>query len=303
MNKPVIFTEIGYRSGDGTSMAPSNYWTNMAVDFQEQVDCYEAAFQALWNRNWFSGFYWWTWIHDPTKGGLTDSYHTPQNKPAQDTITKWYSQDRQGAIVDQALTSTVKCKVNQVQSVSFHVRWENDGSDVIGASVYVNGTEHITNKTGWINFNIVYDTVGKRSWGVTDVQHPEARGYVIAVKSPSIIWDKVAVNVEFDSTSFGAIEVKVNILYAYDGALVTGATTVVNGEPCEETEPGVYETKIDSWSPYQQVNVQTDAADLPDETWSTSIIHSMNIILYVALIVAVSVIVVLFLRLRTKSHD
>jgi len=144
--------------------------------------------------------------------------------------------------------------------------------------------------------------VGERSWVVTNFQHPEASGYVIAVKSPSIVWDEVIVNVEVDSTSFGVTKVRVNIIYAYDGALVTGATTVVNGELCEETELGVYETKIDSWNPYQQVNVQTDAADLPDETWSTSVIHSMNIILYVAFFVAVIVVVVLFLMRRSKSR-
>jgi len=302
VNKPVIFTEIGYRSGDGTSMAPSNYWTEMAVDFQEQIDCYEAAFQALWNRNWFSGFYWWTWIHEPTKGGSNDSYHTPQNKPAQDTLTQWYSRDRHVAIVDQVFTSTDKCKINQIQSVSFHVRWENDGADVVGATVYVNGTEHVTNNTGWVNFSTVYDTVGERSWVVTDFQHLKASGYVIAVESPRIVWDKVVVNVEVDSNSFGVTKVRVNIIHSYDGALVTGATTVVNGELCEETEPGIYETKIDSWSPHQQVSVQTDIADVPNETWSTSLIHSMNIILYVALVVAVIVVVVLFLIRRNKSR-
>ena len=37
-NKPVILTEIGYRSGDGTSMVPSNYWDDMTVDLIEQRD-------------------------------------------------------------------------------------------------------------------------------------------------------------------------------------------------------------------------------------------------------------------------
>ena len=144
--------------------------------------------------------------------------------------------------------------------------------------------------------------MGERSWVVTDVQHSEAIGYIVTAESPSIVWDKVTVNVEVDSTSFGVTNVRVNIIYAHDGALVTGATTVVNGELCEETELGVYELKIDSWSPYHQVNVQTDAADLPDETWSTSIIHSMNIILYVAFFVAVIVIVVLIIIRRSKNR-
>jgi len=304
VNKPVIFTEIGYRSGDGTNMCPSNYWSDMPVDLQEQRDCYEAAFQTLWNRSWFYGFYWWTWIYDPEQGGPNDSSHTPQNKPTQDVITQWYSRDRQVAVIDQTFTSAKKCSVNEVQSVGFHVEWEHDGADVVDGRVYVNGTEHVTNSTGWISFSIAYETVGERSWVVTDFQHPEANGYIVTVENPSIVWDKITVNVEVDSSWFGMSKVKVRVTQAYDGASVTGATTVVNGEVCEEIAPGVYETSIDSWSPIQQVTVQTDATDLPSETWTASTFHVINTVLYLALSVAGIVIAVLLLkRLRRRPSQ
>ena len=301
VNKPVIFTEIGYRSGDGTNMAPSNFWSDMPVDLQEQRDCYEAAFQTLWNRSWFYGFYWWTWIFDPEEGGLNDSFHTPQRKPTQDVITHWYSRDRQVAIIDQTVTSEEKCSVNEVQSVGFHVRWEHDGTDVVDARVYVNGTEHITNRTGWISFSVAYDTVGERSWVVTDFQHPEASGYLVTVESPSIVWDKVVVNVEVDSSSFGVSKVKVNVAQAYDGASVTGATTVVNGEVCEEIDLGVYETEIVSWGPYLQLTVSADAVGLLGETWTASTFHVMNTVLYLALFVAAIVTAVLLLKRLRRS--
>jgi len=301
VNKPVIFTEIGYRSGDGTNMAPSNYWSDMPVDLQEQRDCYEASFQALWNRRWFYGFYWWTWVHDPTKGGANDSSHTPQNKPAQDVVTQWYSKDRQVAVIDQTFTSATKCSVNEAQSVGFHVKWEDDGADVVNARVYVNGTEHVTNSTGWISFSIAYEAVGERSWVVTDFQHSEASGYIVTVESPSIVWDKVVVNVEVDSSSFGMSKVRVTVAQAYDGASVTGANTVVNGELCEEIESGVYEMNIDSWSPYQQLTVTADALGLLGENWTTSTFHVMNTVLYLALFVAVIVITVLLLKRRRHS--
>jgi len=298
VNKPVIFTEIGYRSGDGTNMCPSNYWSDMPVDLQEQRDCYEAAFQTLWNRSWFHGFYWWTWIYDHEQGGPNDSSHTPQNKPTQDVITQWYSRDRHVAVIDQTFTSAKKCGVNEVQSVGFHVEWEDDGADVVDGSVYVNGTEHVTNSTGWISFSIAYEDVGKRSWVVTDFQHPEASGYRVIVESPSIVWDKVVVNVEVDSSWFGMSKVRVNVAQAYDGASVTGAITVVNGEVCEEIAPGVYEASITSWSPIQQVTVQTDAADLPSQTWATSTFHAINAGLYLALFVGIVIAVLLLKRLR-----
>ncbi len=303
VNKPVIFTEIGYRSGDGTNFAPSNYWLDMPVDLQEQQDCYEAAFQTLWNRSWFYGFYWWTWIHDPEKGGLDDPNHTPQNKPAQDVVTNWYSLSRQVAVIDQTFTSAEKCSVNEVQSIGFHVSWEQDDTDVADASVYVNGTEHITNGTGWVSFNIAYATVGKRSWVITDFEQSEATSYRVGVESPHIVWDKVVVDIEVDSTSFGVSKVRVKVAYAYDEAPVTGATTFVNGKICEEIEPGVYEVEFGSWSPYQQVTVETDLPDLAGETWTTSTFHIMNIILYIALVVAVIVIVVVLFKLRHRGSS
>jgi hypothetical protein len=300
VNKPVIFTEIGYRSGDGTNMCPSNYWSDMPVDLQEQRDCYEAAFQTLWNRSWFYGFYWWTWMYDPAHGGPNDSSHTPQSKPAQDVITHWYSGDRQAAVIDQAFASAKKCGVNEAQSVGFHVAWEHDGADVVDGSVYVNGTEHVTNSTGWVSFSVAYESVGERSWAVTGFQHPEASGYRVAVECPSIVWDKAVVKVEVDSSWFGMSKVRVRVTQAYDGASVTDATTVVNGKACKQIAPGVYETSITFWSPTQQVTVQTDAADLPSETWTASTFHALNTGLYLALFAGI-VIAVLLLKLLRYS--
>jgi hypothetical protein len=302
VNKPVIFPEIGYRSGDGTNAAPSNYWSDLAVDLQEQRDCYEAAFQALWNRDWFYGFYWWTWTHDPTDGGADDSSHTPQNKPAQQVVTQWYSKSRQVAVIDQTFTSATKCSVNEAQQVGFHVRWEQDGADVADARVYVNGTEHVTNSSGWITFTATYDTVGKRSWAVTDLQHPEANGYMVAVEAPSIVWDKVVLDVEVDTSSLGASKVKVDVAYVYDGTPVTDATVAVNGKLCE-VESGAYKTEIVSWSPCEQLTVTVDGAGLPEETWTTSTFHVMNTVLYLALSVAAIVLAVFLLKRLRRSPN
>ena len=302
VNKPVIFTEIGYRSGDGTSTVPSNYWTDMPVDLEEQRDCYEAAFQTLWNRNWFYGFYWWTWTHVPTDGGPDDSAHTPQNKPAQDTVTQWYSKTRQFAVIDQTFTTATRCNVNEAQQTGFHLRWEEDGADVADAKVYVNGTEHVTNSSGWLSFTIAYDSVGRRSWAVTDLQHPDASGYTVTVESPSIVWDKVSADIQVDSYTFGASKVTVNLVYAYDGTPVTGATTLVNGQLCQEVELGVYETQITSWSPLEQLTVTADDAGLL-ETWTTSTFHVMNTVLYLSVSVAAIVAAVLLRRLRRSPNQ
>jgi hypothetical protein len=303
VNMPVIFTEIGYRSGDGTNMAPSNYWLEMSLDLQEQTDCYEAAFQVLWKRSWFYGFYWWTWIYDPAQGGLNDSYHTPQNKPTQELITQWYSQTRQVAVIDRTFKTTEKCFVNQIQSVGFHVSWEQDGSDITNGILKINGTDYVTNSTGWVSLSASYDTVGKRSWVVTDFQHPNANGYLVAIEVPSIVWDNTDVDIEVVSESFGVSKVIVKLVQEYDGTAVTGASTFVNGELCEEIEPGVYEMMINSWSPFQQITVQTNVAELEGETFTTTEFNIMNMILYLILVAALIVLLAVLLKRRSKVKN
>jgi hypothetical protein len=302
VNKPLIFTEIGYRSGDGTAMAPSNYWSNMPIDLQEQNDCYEAAFQTLWNRNWFYGFYWWTWIHYPNKGGLNDNSHTPQNKPVENIITEWYSNDRRLLVLDKTFTSASKSNINQIQQISFHVSWENDGTDVVGAQVFVNGTEYTTNTTGWINFSVTSETSGKSLWTITDIQHPTANNYIISIDPPSIIWEKLIFQINVDSTVFGTIKVKTTLENDYDGTLVTGANIKLNDVSCQEIEPGVYEGQIFTWSPYPQLTVTTNTLGLEGESWETSTIHILNSLVYLAIIVGVCITMIMILNWRRNNQ-
>jgi len=91
VSKPIVFTEIGYRSGDGTNKAPWNYSAPASLDLQEQVDCYNATFQTFKNKNWFYGFYWWNWETSPYAGGDSNAGFTPQNKPVESLITSWYT--------------------------------------------------------------------------------------------------------------------------------------------------------------------------------------------------------------------
>ncbi len=302
VNKPVIFTEIGYRSGDGTNIAPANYWLDMPIDLQEQVDCYKAAFQTLWNRNWFFGFYWWTWIYDPAQGGPNDSHHTPQNKPAQELITEWYSQNRKVVVIDQIFVTKENCFVNQIQTVGFHASWDQDGYDVNNAIIEINGTQYKTNSTGWISFSASFDSVGKRIWIVTDVQHTNSNSYLVLADVPSIIWDSVSVDTKVISESFGASNVIVKIAKSFDRTPVTGANVYVNEELCEEIESGIYTTNLESWNPYVQITVKTDIAELNDETWTFSSINIMNLILF-ALIIFIIIVAAFLLNRRSKNKS
>ena len=88
--KPILLTEIGYRSRDGTNIQP---WKE-AIDLNEQADCYEAAFRVLWHKPWFYGMYFWNWTTDPNQGGTSDLDFTPHGKPAETIIKNWYANQR-----------------------------------------------------------------------------------------------------------------------------------------------------------------------------------------------------------------
>jgi hypothetical protein len=91
-DKLVLLTEIGYRSADGTTIAPWEWQSEPAIDLQEQADAYQAALEVLWGQPWLAGIYWWNWDTDPNKGGETDTDFTPHNKPAEEVLKTYYLQ-------------------------------------------------------------------------------------------------------------------------------------------------------------------------------------------------------------------
>ena len=89
-SKPIIFTEIGYRSQDGTNRHPWDWQAGGTVDLQEQADCYRAALESVYDRSWFAGVFWWNWETDPYQGGPCDDGYAPHDKPAEDVLRTWY---------------------------------------------------------------------------------------------------------------------------------------------------------------------------------------------------------------------
>ncbi|MGZ4848526.1 MAG: glycoside hydrolase family 113 [Halobacteriota archaeon] len=85
VNKPVIFTEIGYRSIDYAAKSPANDYVE-PYNGLGQANCYEAALRVFANKPWFAGIFWWGWSPENV-GGAGNTYYTPQNKPAQSVLT------------------------------------------------------------------------------------------------------------------------------------------------------------------------------------------------------------------------
>ncbi len=86
--KPVIFTEIGYKSTDGANREPWNFGLSGALDTAEQRDCYEAAF-TVWSQqsSWMRGFFWWNWTVPPPPAN--DGDYNPRGKPAEAVLRAW----------------------------------------------------------------------------------------------------------------------------------------------------------------------------------------------------------------------
>jgi len=91
INKPVVFTEIGYKSSTDSTDEPWQYVAIGELDLEVQSNCYEALLESFWDKPWFYGVYWWYWGTHPKMGGELNRGFTPQNKPAQEIIRKWYS--------------------------------------------------------------------------------------------------------------------------------------------------------------------------------------------------------------------
>jgi hypothetical protein len=89
--KPIIISEIGYLSKDGTNTDPVYFqkFAQAPVDLQEQADCYQAALEVLWGKSWLAGIYWWDWLVGPAVNS-NEKYVTPQGKPAEDVLRKFY---------------------------------------------------------------------------------------------------------------------------------------------------------------------------------------------------------------------
>ena len=95
--------------------------------------------------------------------------------------------------IDQAIAGDERANVGSQQTVDFHARWTSNGSDIVGGSILVNGTEHVTNNTGWIDIGVSASAIGKDTWTVTGVNCSGVTEYIQTAPSPSVIWDRIEI--------------------------------------------------------------------------------------------------------------
>lgn len=94
-NRPVLFTEFGYRSADFAGKAP---WESErhdgAMNAKAQANLYEAIFETFWQEDWFAGGFAWKWFHDHERAiQQQNNRFTPQGKEAAQILKNWYQKD------------------------------------------------------------------------------------------------------------------------------------------------------------------------------------------------------------------
>ncbi|MDH3652612.1 MAG: hypothetical protein OEQ53_23170 [Saprospiraceae bacterium] len=95
-NRKVLFTEMGYKSTADSAIEPWE-WIEDSSDLDKlfstetQVNCYEAFFKTVWDKEWFAGVHIWQLRSDyVADGGRNNLDYTPQGKPAENTIAEGF---------------------------------------------------------------------------------------------------------------------------------------------------------------------------------------------------------------------
>ncbi|MBN4070047.1 glycoside hydrolase [Olleya sp. AH-315-F22] len=92
-NKPILFTEFGYRSVDFTGKEPWKSDRSMtSINLEAQTNATQALFETFWEEDWFAGGFIWKWFHKHEHvGGENNNQFTPQNKPVEAVIKSQFA--------------------------------------------------------------------------------------------------------------------------------------------------------------------------------------------------------------------
>lgn len=86
VNRPLLFTEVGYPSLKGAAFSPWDYTGSRPIDLEIQRRCL-AAFNDVWlNEPKLAGAFFWNWWGH---GGPEDGGYTPKNKPGEAEVKRF----------------------------------------------------------------------------------------------------------------------------------------------------------------------------------------------------------------------
>ena len=91
IERPLWVLEIGMPSAAGASARPWEWQSlkSAKVDLNLQRDALDIWLRAL-DKPWVNGLFIWAWYSDISSGGAGDADFTPQNKPAEQVIRRYW---------------------------------------------------------------------------------------------------------------------------------------------------------------------------------------------------------------------
>ncbi|WP_201983369.1 glycoside hydrolase family 113 [Hymenobacter rubidus] len=98
IKRPIVFTEVGYKTTPDAAARPWEWPERTAAfatpDEATQARCYEALFRACWGQPWLKGLFIWKWYPGLAADGPARRHadFTPQHKPAEAVLARWYAQ-------------------------------------------------------------------------------------------------------------------------------------------------------------------------------------------------------------------
>jgi hypothetical protein len=240
-NKPVLFTEIGYKSVTGAHYQPWNSGLSGSYDGTEQSNDYQALFEYWNNQSFMQGVHLWYILPNSGAGGTGNIDYTPQNKPAEGVISQWFTAASTGGSSGGGAVSsgTVSAKgsadpssVNAGQTVSLSAAISDSGGSVVNANVdfeVYSGSSRVFQKV------FTGQTIGSQTLQLSTGWTPSTSGtytFKIGVFSTNwsqlYTWNNSAAQISVgaqSSSGGGSVSVGSNVIdiwWPSDGSSVSG---------------------------------------------------------------------------------
>jgi hypothetical protein len=89
--RPIVFTELGYRSADFAAWKQWLIDERAAVNLEVQAAAYQAFFEAVWPRPWLKGVFWWKWFSYPDHSSPASNQYEIEHKPAAQVLRRFFA--------------------------------------------------------------------------------------------------------------------------------------------------------------------------------------------------------------------
>lgn len=89
-DRPLLLTEIGYKSATGAAYRPWEWHDRQGSDPALQAQLYRCIRDVFGPADRVAGIYLWIWYTDPRWGGPANSDFTPRGKAAEGVLAGWF---------------------------------------------------------------------------------------------------------------------------------------------------------------------------------------------------------------------